>query len=105
MKQLLFFSLFLCSLGLQAQLSGISVETYMIHDGSISGLDGFTTYHVYANTTNPSDFVSAVFGDSENPMGITMSGDIFNSTPGFFTVLRLTPYSSQHSLLSNTIHG
>lgn len=91
MKQLLFFAGLLCSLGLQAQVTGISVETYAVHDGSIDGLGGFTTYHVYANTTNSSDFVSAVYGDSENPMGITMDGDIFNSTPGFLYGSEINP--------------
>ncbi len=107
MKQLLFFASLLCSLGVQAQVTGLSVEIYAEHDGSVAGLEslaGYTTYHVYANTTNPEDFVSAVFGDSESPMGMTMDGDIFNSTPSFnfafeanpmfFPMFPLTEYDS-----------
>ena len=49
---------------LQAQLTSISVETVLEHDGSIAGIPaGYTTYRIYANLTNEYDFVSAVYGD------------------------------------------
>ena len=84
MKHLLFVAGLICSLGVQAQLTSISVETYQVHDGtSISELAGFTTYHVYANTLNSSDFVSAVFGDSDNALSFSSTGSVFNSAPGF----------------------
>jgi len=84
MKHLLFVAGLICSLGVQAQLAGISVETYMVHDGvENSELEGFTTYHVYANTTNSEDFVSAVFGDSENAIAFSSTGTVFQSTPSF----------------------
>lgn len=83
MKQLLFFASLLMTLGLQAQVTGISVETYVVHDGSIAELDGYTTYHVYANTTNPADFISAVYGDASNPLGLTSDGDVYHSEPSF----------------------
>ena len=83
MKQLLFFASLLLTLGLQAQVTGISVETYVVHDGSIGELTGYTTYHVYANTTNSADFISAVYGDSENPLGLSVEGNIYHSAPSF----------------------
>lgn len=83
MKHLLLIAGLFCSLGLQAQVTGISVEPYVVHDGSIPALTGYTTFHIYANTTSAEDFVSAVYGDSENPLGITSDGNIFQSTPGF----------------------
>ena len=83
MKHLLFVAGLICSLGVQAQLTGISVETIMVHDGAIPELDGFTTYHVYANTTNSEDFVSAVFGDSDNAMAFSSAGTVFQSTPSY----------------------
>ena len=47
-----------------AQITGISIETVMVHDGSVdASLDGYTTYHVYADLSSDVDFVSAVFGD------------------------------------------
>ena len=84
MKHLLLIAGLICSFGVQAQVTGISVETYMVHDGvSINELAGYTTYHVYANTTTADDFVSAVYGDSDNPLFIEVTGDIFHSAPGF----------------------
>jgi len=84
MKHLLFVAGLICSLGVQAQLIGISVETYMVHDGSaIPELSGFTTYHVYANTTNSEDFVSAVFGDSDNAIIFSSAGTVFQSAPSY----------------------
>jgi hypothetical protein len=84
MKHLLFVAGLICSLGVQAQLTGISVETYMVHEGiSIPELAGFTTYHVYANTTNSEDFVSAVFGDSENAIIFSSAGTVFQSAPSY----------------------
>jgi hypothetical protein len=82
-----FFTLSLCflALSLSAQLTSISVETYMVHDGvAITELAGFTTYHVYANTQNSEDFVSAVFGDSDNALDFSSTGTVFQSTPAGF---------------------
>jgi hypothetical protein len=56
----------------------------LTHDGvEISELAGYTTYHVYANTQNSEDFVSAVFGDSENAIDFSSTGTVFQSTPSF----------------------
>lgn len=60
-----------------AQLVEISVEPYVIHDGSIAELDGMTTYHVFAMCTNPADEISAVYGDATAPLSLT-------STLGFY---------------------
>lgn len=79
MKHLLFVACLICSLGVQAQLTSISVETIMVHDDTtIPELAGYTTYHVYANTTSNTDFVSAVFGDSDNELNFSLSGSLFN---------------------------
>jgi len=84
MKHLLFVVCLMCSLGAQAQLTNISVETFMVHDGtSIPELAGFTTYHVYANTTGGTDFVSSVFGDSNNPLNFSSTGTVFQTEPSF----------------------
>ena len=60
-----------------AQLVEVTVEPYVVHDGSIAELDGMTTYHVYAVCTNPADEISAVYGDATAPMSLT-------STDGFY---------------------
>jgi len=84
MKHLLFVASLICSVGIQAQVTSISVETFMIHDGvAIEELAGFTTYHVVANTTSSEDFISAIYGDSENPLGVDADGSVFQSEPGF----------------------
>ena len=84
MKHLLLVVGLISSLGVQAQLTNISVETSVVHDGAIiSELAGFTTYHVYANTSNSTDFVSSIFGDSENELIFSSTGTVFQSTPSF----------------------
>lgn len=86
MRILIASLLTLCSLSLSAQITELSVEVYAEHYGSgigLATLEGYTTYHVYANTTNPDDFISAVFGNAENPMGLDVYSDIFHSTPSF----------------------
>ena len=60
-----------------AQLTEISVEPFVVHDGSIAELDGMTTYHVYAMCTNAMDEISAVYGDATAPLNLT-------STTGFY---------------------
>ena len=68
-----------------AQLTSISIEPVLEHDGQTEGLEalgGYTTYHIYANLTNELDFVSAVYGDAESPMILQTTGDIFQSTTG-----------------------
>ncbi|MGA0435112.1 MAG: hypothetical protein ACO3MV_05540, partial [Flavobacteriales bacterium] len=65
MKQFLLLSACLFAMGGSfAQLVEISVEPYVVHDGSLAELDGMTTYHVYAVCTNASDEISAVYGDA-----------------------------------------
>ena len=82
MKHLLLVVGLISSLVVQAQLTNISVETYVVHDGTIiSELAGFTTYHVYANTSNSTDFVSSIFGDSENELIFSSTGTVFQSLP------------------------
>jgi len=84
MKHLLFFIGLICSFVVQAQLTNISVEAAEVHDGvNIPELDGFTTYHVYANTTSNTDFVSSVFGDSENELIFSSTGTVYHSDPSY----------------------
>ena len=84
MKHFLFVACIICSVAIQAQVTSISVETFMVHDGvSLEELAGFTTYHVVANTTSSEDFISAIYGDSENPLGVDSDGSVFQSEPGF----------------------
>jgi len=63
-----------------AQITGISIESVMVHDGSVdASLDGFTTYRVYADVSSDLDFVSAVFGDAADPLMLGCTGTIYQS--------------------------
>ena len=65
-----------------AQLTSVSIETVLEHDGSVEGVPaGYTTYRIYANLTNEYDFVSAVSGDSQDPMFLNNS-DILQVAAG-----------------------
>ena len=81
-----FFCFFLSLLGIGfgnpvfAQVTNLSVETVVEHDGTVDdleGLAGYTTYRVYAEMTSSNDFLSAAFGDAANPMMIGCDGTIF----------------------------
>lgn len=92
MKHLLLITGLICSFGVQAQVTGISVETYQVHDGVvIPDLAGYTTYHVYANTTTAEDFISAIYGDSDSPLSLQSDGDVFQSSPGFIYGSEVNP--------------
>ena len=63
-----------------AQITGISIETVTVHDGSVdASLDGYTTYRVYAELSSDLDFVSAVFGDASDPLMLGCTGMIYQS--------------------------
>ena len=68
----------LCMTGLQAQFLSpgvfapapegycISIETVTSHEGG--DLDGQTTYRLYLNCLNETDYLSSCSGDTANPM-------------------------------------
>ena len=63
-----------------AQITGISIESIEVHDGSVdASLDGYTTYRVYADLSSELDFVSAVFGDAADPLMLGCTGMIYQS--------------------------
>ena len=67
---------------LQAQLTGLSIETVFEHDGDGPIPDGYTTYRIYAELTNEFDFVSAVYGDATAPMSLQSTGNIYQTPFG-----------------------
>ena len=90
---------------LQAQLTGLSIETVFEHDGSVADIPaGYTTYRIYAELTNELDFVSAVYGNAETPMSLQSTGDIYQTPLGgligtdinsaFFAVFPALEYDS-----------
>ncbi|MBV42159.1 MAG: hypothetical protein CL834_03915, partial [Crocinitomicaceae bacterium] len=53
----------------------LAVESYVEHDGAVGSVDltGYTTYRVYLEMENETDFLSCISGEADNPM-------ILNST-------------------------
>ena len=90
-----------------AQLTGVSIETVTVHDGTVdASLDGYTTYRVYADMSSSTDFVSAVFGDAANPLVIGCTGTIYQSGGvNFNYATEVNPLFSPRSRRLNTTHG
>ena len=53
----------------------LEVEPYAEHDGVVgtTDLSGFTTYRIYLNMLNETDFLSVISGEFDNPMMINSS--------------------------------
>ena len=58
---------------------GLSVEEYHVHDSG--ELAGFTTYRVYFDCVNETDFVSACGGDEDNPLVISSTSGTWYNAP------------------------
>ena len=79
-----FVSALLLTLGsLQGQMTGITVETIADHDTTgIAVLAGHKTYRFYAEFTNPTDKVSAVYGDASAPLTLSSTNGFYNAMFG-----------------------
>ena len=78
----------LCMTGLQAQFLSpgvfapapegycISMEEVLTHSGGV--LDGQTTYRLYLNCLNETDYLSSCSGDAANPLVISSTEDWYN---------------------------
>ena len=70
---------------INGQVTGIAIDTILVHDGSTGGLEeleGYATYRIYAECENPDDKVIAAFGDNESPLFISTEGDFYHSPFG-----------------------
>ncbi len=66
-----------------AQLSRIVGEVVANHDTTgIEGLEGWKTYHIYAELTDTSDEISALYGDDNAPWLIDAAGGFYQSGLG-----------------------
>ena len=114
---LLFIASFGSALLASAQLTGVSIETVTVHDGTVdASLDGYTTYRVYADLSSSTDFVSAVFGDAANPLVIGCTGTIYQNAgvnfnyatevnPLFFATFPSAEYDSWFTIGSEDANG
>lgn len=65
------------------QVTGIHAEVVADHDTTgISELAGMKTYHLYAQMTNVTDELSAVFGDISAPLTIGSTGEFYQTALG-----------------------
>lgn len=67
-----------------AQVTSISVETVQVHTGMVgnSDLTGMTTYRLYAELSDSTDFVGAVYGSAAEPIDISTTTDFFQHPAG-----------------------
>ena len=89
---------------LRSQLVEISLEPYVVHDGSIAELEGMATYHVYAVCTNPEDEISSIYGDTTAPLTLTSTASFYQNSlgsnvgwtinPAFFSAFPAIEYDS-----------
>lgn len=89
MKQLLLYAAaVLCTLGANAQFTSLEVEPWYVHTGpTADGVDltGYTTYRIYVHLASPTDFVSSVYGELENPLYINSTTSFWQSGFGGLT--------------------
>ncbi len=58
----------------------LDVEPFMVHtDGELAGQ---TTYRIYFQSTDPADFVTAVFGNDSTPLSLTTTTDFYHHPLG-----------------------
>jgi hypothetical protein len=88
MKRLLLYATaLLCTLGVRAQYVSLEVEPWVEHTGMVGDVDltGYTTYRIYVHLASPTDFVSSVYGELENPLYIQTTTNFWQSSFGGLT--------------------
>lgn len=93
MKNLITIIFLLAGTQVIGQITSITIEEAVVHTGMVgtSDLTGFTTYEIYGNFTNPSDWVSIVYGHETAPLFLANSGEVFNSELGGTTIYETFP--------------
>lgn len=104
-----------------AQLIDIEIVEHIVHDdteyvdaqingGAATSLDGYITYKLYANCTNEDDYVTAVLGDENGELMISLTNeneDFWNHPGGvisgplndaFFDFLPMLPFDTHLTL-------
>lgn len=77
---LLLFAAALTSASVSSQVTGVSIEPFFVHDGSVNGVPaGLTTYRIYAECTNPGDLVISVAGFNAAPLALNVPDGIWNA--------------------------
>ena len=67
----------------------LEVEAFATHtDGDLAGM---TTWRVYFHTTHPDDFVTAVYGNSNEPLALTTTTNFYQDALGGATAQPINP--------------
>ncbi|MDG2310877.1 MAG: hypothetical protein P8L64_00655, partial [Flavobacteriales bacterium] len=68
--------------GAHAQSFPLEVEAYQVHSDTegVALLDGMTTYRLYITNLGETDFVSAIYGNNEDPLEISVPEGVYNSS-------------------------
>lgn len=94
--------------GMQAQVTGVVLEEFVVHPDTPYAddvnLDGYTTYRLYATCASPGDFLSSVYGVQAELTYIWAEGGIWQSAfgsavvdgcnPNFFDIAPTLEYDS-----------
>ena len=75
-----------CSCG--DPISGYSIT---VEEFAIDAAPGITTYRFYLNLENPTDFLSAIYGASTNPLSLVSTDGFYNSMFGGVTGGNINP--------------
>ena len=89
-----------CSCG--EPLSGYTLQ---VEEHAVGGIEGMTTYRFYIGMENASDFLSAMYGNLQNPLTVSTSEGFYNDTfatgatadginPAFFPLFPSLEYDS-----------
>ena len=68
--------------GAHAQSYPLEVEAFQVHSDTegVALLDGMTTYRLYVTNLGATDFVSAIYGNNEDPLEISVPEGVYNSS-------------------------
>ncbi|MGA0434820.1 MAG: hypothetical protein ACO3MV_04060, partial [Flavobacteriales bacterium] len=71
-------------IAIHAQVTSVSVETVQVHTGMVGNTDlsGMTTYRIYANVTDSTDFVGAAYGSATEPIHLSSTTSFFQHPAG-----------------------
>ncbi|PCJ81088.1 MAG: hypothetical protein COA49_07235 [Bacteroidetes bacterium] len=68
--------------GAKAQSFPLEVVTHQVHSltQGVAVLDGMTTYRLYISNMGPTDFISSIYGNDQDPFTLSAPGGIYNSS-------------------------
>ena len=74
-----------------ADNDGYCIELRNIADHTTGDLAGMTTYQVYLHTEDPADFVTAVYGNIDEPLNVSTSTNFYQHILGGVTPENVNP--------------